>query len=485
MMDQNISKNSFNQDEEMADEDVEEEELGVVECRLFDPDPPLYRVHTHTNQTKDMYIYKVNNGTSITGLYYGLIKDPYEDPRWKRNFKSNLNSKSNKEAWQMLTIIPKYLEFIRHSQPPVDLSSLFIKYGWDRYVYYGDGGENDLSYPLYRIQKLPIPDSNLSNLVKLLEDLGTKRQDWHQDSPVLDIIDPDLNPNYYFSNKKGEKLERNKYSWFPVDVLIRPDNSFKVLGEIHNLPKKGNEKLYEGIFEVFGKMLPGFRELGIFDDESEQVVQVVVKVQKYVIKPGISYSGKWHVEGKTENIVAGGVFYCKLQPKLEDDFLTFVQKKAPQECYASGLILVFEMEVPVDEYSAIVFSNELPHKFSQLNNRSEENAERLFINFFIVDPKQRLETNQLRLDAFRVLKMKSKLPNVLIDEILSYVYSYQSLHLAKQRRETVRESMKIDMSGWGYIHYGNCGEIQFVQDKTEVRPRDFDEIKQSSYYPLS
>ena len=146
--------------------------------------------------------------------------------------------------------------------------------------------------------------------------------------------------------------------------------------------------------------------------------------------------------------------------------------------------LVFDVEVPVDECSAIVFSNELPHKFCELNNRTDENAERLFINFFIVNPKKRLETNQLRLDAFRALKIKMKLPNVLIDEILSYIYSCESLHLAKIRRGIVRESMKTDMSGWGYMFLDNFCEIEFIQDITEVSSLEFNEIHQSSGYPL-
>ena len=41
------------------------------------------------------------------------------------------------------------------------------------------------------------------------------------------------------------------------------------------------------------------------------------------------------------------------------------------------------------------------------------------------------------------------------------------------------------MSEWGYIHYGNCGKIKFIQDKTEINSDEFYKIKQSSTYALS
>ena len=144
----------------------------------------------------------------------------------------------------------------------------------------------------------------------------------------MDIIDPGLNPNYNIKINTKKPSEREKYSWYPVDILLRPDNSFKLLVEIHNLPEKGNE-----VVKVFKFMLPGFRKLEIFDNENEEILQVVVKAQKYQIKPNTSFSAEWHAEGKTENIIVKGVYFCKIEPKTHNDYLAFMPKAVPQELY--------------------------------------------------------------------------------------------------------------------------------------------------------
>ena len=65
----------------------------------------------------------------------------------------------------------------------------------------------------------------------------------------------------------------------------------------------------------------------------------------------------------------------------------------------------------------------------------------------------------------------------MIDEILSNVYSYENLISAKERREKIRESMKGDSTGWGYICYGNCGNINFIEDRSKISNRDeYDKI---------
>ena len=86
-MDQNSSKNSSELEEEFFSGSLDEEDISTVECRLFEPDPQFCKVKTHKGVTKDMYIYKVNTGISITGLYYGLIKDSEPIPRWALNRK--------------------------------------------------------------------------------------------------------------------------------------------------------------------------------------------------------------------------------------------------------------------------------------------------------------------------------------------------------------------------------------------------------------
>ena len=69
------------------------------------------------------------------------------------------------------------------------------------------------------------------------------------------------------------------------------------------------------LVQCFQTYTPWVQGTGYFDDNKEEIIQIVVKAQKYRIKPNTSYSCKWHVEGKTENIVARGVYYCKIEPE--------------------------------------------------------------------------------------------------------------------------------------------------------------------------
>ena len=83
-------------------------------------------------------------------------------------------------------------------------------------------------------------------------------------------------------------------------------------------------------------MLPGLRSLNLISDSKVTRLQVVVKAQKYVIQPNTSYSGKWHVEGFTENIVAAGVYYCKIDSGFAEDKVVFRPKVGPDPFYCTS-----------------------------------------------------------------------------------------------------------------------------------------------------
>ena len=418
------------------------------------------------------YIFKVNGCKTVTGLtlYPKNYKDPENSPK----------------EWQIQTVMPKKVYFISFKsvedlpEPLNNYQYQFLKVGRDLSVEYGDGGHAELVYPIYLCESVPIRTEINYILCRELERIGELNKDWHSESPVLDIIDPDLSPNYYFKNNKEGLSERSKYAWIPVDLTVTHDKNVKLHGPIHNLEMKGNKKLYHCIMQVFKAMVPGFEKLGIVNEKGSTDLQVVIKAQKYVIQPGTSYSGKWHVEGKTENIVAAGVYYCKVDEGFENDSVVFKPKVGPDEGYASWINIETEKVVPIKEASSIVFSNILPHKFLELVNITSEPLSRLFINFFIVDPKHKLESTTLRFATFSILNKLGKLPKTIIDEILSYIHYKPSIFEAKALREKTRESMKTEFSGWGYIHYGNSGDVEFVDEYTQRKRLDrFDRIIQN------
>ena len=190
----------------------------------------LFRVLTYDSTLKEIYVFDIGKSRSIIGLVLEEINE------------------SSKPVWQVQEIKFKSLQFLKYSNPPMDTSSLFIKYGWDRklHSYWSNGSDAEILYPVYRIGKLPLPSDHKANLLILLEDIGSKQQDWDKDSSILQIIDPDLNPNYYIEKlpkqvsnmlrlkrlfKNAQRMNRNqsnssqsnkspkeKYMWFPVDI---------------------------------------------------------------------------------------------------------------------------------------------------------------------------------------------------------------------------------------------------------------------------
>lgn len=49
----------------------------------------------------------------------------------------------------------------------------------------------------------------------------------------------------------------------------------------------------------------------------------------------------------------------------------------------------------------------------------------------------------------------------------------------KERRKIVRENASKELSGWGYIHYGNSGDVEFVDSfaANATRGRYYDSIE--------
>lgn len=362
----------------------------------------------------------------------------------------------------------------------------FVKVGNKSQLYYGDGGRCITDYQLYLVKKLSIENSK--EIVKFLIKIGKERNDWNPNAPVLDIIDPDLYPVFYQNDEwiqnrldvmSNEDVnlkriirreireqsaaslilndpahERYKYHWKPINVAIDGDfENVKFLSAIPGLPKNDEtEPFYINIIEVFKKMLPGFEELGIVKRGFESKLQIILKVQLYCINPGTTYTGKWHTEGVTERIIAVGVYYAYTHKFLNGGNLQFSLKNYPNEYYSTLRFkenyppLVkssdelqdspFVEEVDVSTDTAIVFSNDLPHRFRKISNQTDKKGYRVFINFFVVDPIHPLkrEDEPCRLNENEVF----------------------------EQRERVRKVLLQAQKGWGHINYGNVGEVGYV-----------------------
>jgi hypothetical protein len=127
-------------------------------------------------------------------------------------------------------------------------------------------------------------------------------------------------------------------------------------------------------------MLPMFAQMKLIklNSNENQKLQVIVKAQSYNLKAGMKYSGRWHTEGQTENIIAVSVYYLDIDDQLEGGSLKFRPKYTPQENFCG-----IEIEIEMDHYvssiktgTAVVFSNSIPHRFKQIRNLTSDNGRR-------------------------------------------------------------------------------------------------------------
>ena len=139
-------------------------------------------------------------------------------------------------------------------------------------------------------------------------------------------------------------------------------------------------------------------------------LQVVVKAAEYVLRPGESHEGVWHVEGMPhERIVATGIHYLSASPSLSPGKLAFRRPMTEQEAwriqakhYVSNPPLFASDaspsgreppsaavplgEVPTPPGSSLVFPNGLQHKLLPLlcDGAAAEAGSRKMVCFFLV-----------------------------------------------------------------------------------------------------
>jgi hypothetical protein len=209
----------------------------------------------------------------------------------------------------------------------------------------------------------------------------------------------------------------------------------------------------------------------------------------------MKYSGRWHTEGQTENIIAVGVYYLDIDDELEGGSLKFRPKYAPQEWYNG--IETDHYVSSIQTGAAIVFSNSIPHRFQQIRNLTHQDGRRrTFLNFFIVDPEQpiHIQSNEIvyapkdfLIQIFQQWNQRG-LPELVIDKILKMLNLasiWDTKDFAKEFRARVRRSMLDEKSGWGWICWGNCGTTEFVRSLCAWPQRERDESRNELHHTES
>eukprot|EP01065_Artemidia_motanka_P049779 TRINITY_DN8358_c0_g1_i1.p1 TRINITY_DN8358_c0_g1~~TRINITY_DN8358_c0_g1_i1.p1 ORF type:complete len:578 (+),score=134.89 TRINITY_DN8358_c0_g1_i1:75-1736(+) len=92
----------------------------------------------------------------------------------------------------------------------------------------------------------------------------------------------------------------------------------------------------------------------------------------------------------------------------------------------------------------VAFRNEIPHRFTNIANATAKPVNRTFLNFFVIDREKPIPTDAARVgEAYEALLRDPD---------------------AKLMRNRARAAMTQMPQGWGWINYGNCGQIVYLHD---------------------
>lgn len=172
--------------------------------------------------------------------------------------------------------------------------------------------------------------------------------------------------------------------------------------------------------------------------------------------------------------MASGVYYAEIEDGLLGGHLKFRIKEGPLKgkVVATGpnneSLDIHDKpttrEVPIHEGRAVVFGNDLPHRFRALSNLGDEAAKRTFLTFFVVDPAKRIPSTAdiqiilpTRLRQVVILAVRKtynlELTELVVDEIGEFRGSHpRTLEEAKLKREEFRAAVRENFSG-----FCNCG----------------------------
>ena len=174
----------------------------------------------------------------------------------------------------------------------------FVKVGNCCDVSYGDGGFDEIRYPLYFAKNIKL--NNNQQLIECLLRLGDEKNDWHANVPVQDIVDPELYPVYFKQNQHQDNInndtqnnkfyitwgsqeftqksddddenlkaqtciapERYNYHWKTTEFVVgKMFESVSINGQIPGVKFDEYPEVYAFMEKIFHGMLPAFNKIG-------------------------------------------------------------------------------------------------------------------------------------------------------------------------------------------------------------------------------
>eukprot|EP01084_Bolivina_argentea_P204388 349051_1 len=217
---------------------------------------------------------------------------------------------------------------------------------------------------------------------KPLTDIEKKYRNFSDRFHSFGLLDNENNFKYRIQNLIDPLLSTNKF-WIPS--IFQIDNNYNVCikSDINNLSRIQYPKLYFIISKIFSLMIPMFEWILGNICLKNKIIQVIVDMQNYQIKPGEIFIGNLHREGYEigEGIEAAGIYYFDKSDCFEDDLFE-INIDSYMICAGSEK---FSKTINIKKDYCMVFNNEfLNHRLSKLVNGSKNKiGTRKILNFFL------------------------------------------------------------------------------------------------------
>merc|ERR1712154_58390 len=248
-----------------------------------------------------------------------------------------------------------------------------------------------------------------------------------------------------------------------------------------------------GIEHIFEKMLPLFNKMEPFKNRNKnEEFQVIVKSQRYHIEDMSGYSGHWHQEGLTENIIVVGLYYYELSENLIGGNMRFRNLLQPSDNYAEYMEDPIVHEAEINEGTAVVFDNKnLVHRVRMLKNKmgDKQTRYRAFLAFFIVDPKKPIKSTKYitSLKKEQYIEVLMKYTMISSIDVASLICEYGACgYTLKEAQELRKLNISVrkkptTKGKWATYFFGNSGERMWFKHG-KANPYEYDLCTDEIYW---
>eukprot|EP00471_Norrisiella_sphaerica_P013442 CAMPEP_0184494596 /NCGR_PEP_ID=MMETSP0113_2-20130426/29098_1 /TAXON_ID=91329 /ORGANISM="Norrisiella sphaerica, Strain BC52" /LENGTH=746 /DNA_ID=CAMNT_0026880413 /DNA_START=134 /DNA_END=2371 /DNA_ORIENTATION=- len=343
-----------------------------------------------------------------------------------------------------------------------------------------------------------------SALVTELDRIGASTCDFFG-SQYQNIIDPNLNvcppPSEYFP-KQGSGLPSNEHlTWLADECIVDVKKGSVILDGLGPFSREQSSKLITAMEGLLSAAMPAVFRLKRPQVMPATRMQVVIKAQRIIIKPGDTYEGLWHREQRYEHITAVALYYYNYgdlvvkdgaegedvkagvttssvsQNYLQGGDLEFLPRDTNslldpwdiRQARLEGEVRAFmqaRVRAKLKKGTLLVFSNyQLIHRVLRCKNKGNVPLSRDFVAIYFVDqahplPSQAVYrgiTRQLSdtiSSAFRTTrtsrkrdaqdKAKSPCRMAVSETLIDIILQYMSAKFSHEQRRAVRASLVME-----------------------------------------